>query len=398
MEMAGASARSVIVAGGGIGGLAAALGLARKGCKVTVLEQAEVFGEIGAGIQIGPNAFHAMDYLGVGEAGRKVAVYVDRLVMMDGKSGEEIAHIPIDAPFRERFRNPYAVVHRADLHGVLLDACRADEKVTLINRQRVVAYENTVGGAKVRTESGDTFAADAVVGCDGVRSRIREQLTGGDAIRLSGHVAYRAVLPIDKMPEDLRWNAATLWAGPKCHMVHYPLQGWKTFNLVATFVTDINNVGSNEPGTREEVLSRFGDIVPRARKLLEVPTEWRRWVLGDREPIENWTDGRVTLLGDAAHPTHQYFAQGACMALEDAVCLADRVARFEGDFNAAFLSYQDNRIVRAYRVVLSSRMLGKLYHAEGVERRIRNAMLGAKSPEDFYNGLQWLYGGTGLTG
>ena len=398
MEMAGASARSVIVAGGGIGGLAAALGLARKGCKVTVLEQAEVFGEIGAGIQIGPNAFHAMDYLGVGEAGRKVAVYVDRLVMMDGKSGEEIAHIPVDAPFRERFRNPYAVVHRADLHGVLLDACRADDKVTLINRQRVVAYENTVGGAKVRTESGDTFAADAVVGCDGVRSRIREQLTGGDAIRLSGHVAYRAVLPIDKMPEDLRWNAATLWAGPKCHMVHYPLQGWKTFNLVATFVTDINNVGSNEPGTREEVLSRFGDIVPRARKLLEVPKEWRRWVLGDREPIENWTDGRVTLLGDAAHPTHQYFAQGACMALEDAVCLADRVARFEGDFNAAFLSYQDNRIVRAYRVVLSSRMLGKLYHAEGVERRIRNAMLGAKSPEDFYNGLQWLYGGTGLTG
>ena len=396
--MAGASARSVIVAGGGIGGLAAALGLARKGCKVTVLEQAEVFGEIGAGIQIGPNAFHAMDYLGVGEAGRKVAVYVDRLVMMDGKSGEEIAHIPVDAPFRERFRNPYAVVHRADLHGVLLDACRSDDKVTLINRQRVVAYENTVGGAKVRTESGDTFTADAVVGCDGVRSKIREQLTGGDAIRLSGHVAYRAVLPIEQMPEDLRWNAATLWAGPKCHMVHYPLQGWKSFNLVATFVTDINNVGSNEPGTREEVLSRFGDIVPRARKLLEVPTEWRRWVLGDREPIENWTDGRVTLLGDAAHPTHQYFAQGACMALEDAVCLADRVARFEGDFNAAFLSYQDNRIVRAYRVVLSSRMLGKLYHAEGVERRIRNAMLGAKSPEDFYNGLQWLYGGTGLTG
>ena len=398
MEMAGKSARSVIVAGGGIGGLAAALGLARKGCKVTVLEQAEVFGEIGAGIQIGPNAFHAMDYLGVGEAGRKVAVYVDRLVMMDGKSGEEIAHIPVDAPFRERFRNPYAVVHRADLHGVLLDACRADDKVTLINRQRVVAYENTVGGAKVRTESGDTFAADAVVGCDGVRSKIREQLTGGDAIRLSGHVAYRAVLPIEQMPEDLRWNAATLWAGPKCHMVHYPLQGWKTFNLVATFVTDVNNVGSNEPGTREEVLSRFGDIVPRARKLLEVPTEWRRWVLGDREPIENWTDGRVTLLGDAAHPTHQYFAQGACMALEDAVCLADRVAKSEGDFNAAFLSYQDNRIVRAYRVVLSSRMLGKLYHAEGVERRIRNAMLGAKSPEDFYNGLQWLYGGTGLTG
>ena len=394
--MAGQARASVIVAGGGIGGLSAALGLARKGCKVTVLEQAEAFGEIGAGIQIGPNAFHAMDYLGVGEEGRKVAVYIDRLVMMDGKSGEEIAHIPIDEPFRKRFRNPYAVVHRADLHGVLLDACRAHVDVALINRQRVVSYENTPDGANVRTESGDVFSADAVIGCDGVRSKIREQLTGGDALRLSGHVAYRAVLTIDQMPEDLRWNAATLWAGPKCHMVHYPLQGWKTFNLVATFVTDINHVGANEPGTREEVLSRFGDIVPRARKLLEVPTEWRRWVLGDRDPIENWTDGHVTLLGDAAHPTHQYFAQGACMAMEDAVCLADRVEKHPGDFNAAFQSYQDNRIVRAYRVVLSSRMLGKMYHAEGIERKIRNSVLGAKSPDDFYNSLEWLYGGTGL--
>jgi len=338
-----------------------------------------------------------MDYLGVGEEARAVAVYIDRLVMMDGKSGEEIAHIPVDEPFRARFGNPYAVVHRADLHGVLLNACRARDSIALVNRQRVVAYENTPDGASVRCESGDVFKAHAVVGCDGVCSKIREQLTGGDALRLSGHVAYRAVLPIEDMPEDLRWNAATLWAGPKCHMVHYPLQGWKTFNLVATFATSIENVGSNEPGTREEVLSRFGDIVPRARKLLEVPTEWRRWVLGDREPIENWTDGRVTLLGDAAHPTHQYFAQGACMAMEDAVCLADRVEKCRGDFNAAFLSYQDNRIVRAYRVVLSSRMLGKVYHAEGVERRIRNSVLGAKSPEDFYNGLQWLYGGTGLT-
>ena len=396
--MTGQSGANVVVAGGGIGGLAAAIGLAGKGCRVTVLEQAEVFGEIGAGIQIGPNAFHAMDYLGIGEAGRAVAVYIDRLVMMDGKSGEEIAHIPVDEPFRARFGNPYAVVHRADLHGVFLNACRAHPNVMLVNRQRVVGYENTPGGAKVRTESGDVFAGDAVIGCDGVRSKIREQMTGGDALKLSGHVAYRAVLPIEKMPEDLRWNAATLWAGPKCHMVHYPLQGWKTFNLVATFVTDVANVGSNEPGTREEVLSRFGDIVPRARKLLEVPTEWRRWVLGDREPIENWTDGRVTLLGDAAHPTHQYFAQGACMAMEDAVCLADRVGKAGGDLGAAFQSYQDNRIVRAYRVVLSSRMLGKLYHAEGVERRIRNSVMGAKTAGDFYDSLQWLYGGTGLAG
>lgn len=388
---------SFIVAGGGIGGLSAALGLANAGSRVTVLEQASVFGEIGAGIQIGPNAFHAMDYLGVGAAGRAKAVYIDKLVMMDGVSGDTVAEIPVDGPFRQRFGNPYAVIHRADLHGVLLDACRAHANITLVNDQRAVGYDNTATGARVRTETGDVFTADGVIGCDGVRSKIREQLTGGDELKLSGHVAYRAVLPIELMPDDLRWNAATLWAGPKCHMVHYPLQGWKTFNLVATFHTDVSNVGTNEPGTREEILSRFGDVVPKARKLLEKPSEWRRWVLGDREPIENWTDGHVTLLGDAAHPTHQYFAQGACMALEDAVCLADRVEHFEGDLKTAFAAYQEERIVRAYRVVLSSRMLGRVYHAQGVERKIRNAVMGAKSPDDFYNGLQWLYGGTGLS-
>ncbi|PWC31603.1 3-hydroxybenzoate 6-monooxygenase [Azospirillum sp. TSO22-1] len=395
--MTEAAKLTMIVAGGGIGGLSAALGLANKGCTVTVLEQAPQFGEIGAGIQIGPNAFHAMDYLGVGPAGRGRAVYIDKLVMMDGVSGDLVAEMPVDEPFRARFGNPYAVIHRADLHGVLLDACRAHANITMLTNQRVVAYETTASGATVITEAGERYSADGVIGADGVRSKIREQLTGGDQLRLSGHVAYRAVLPIELMPEDLRWNAATLWAGPKCHMVHYPLQGWKTFNVVATFQTDVSNVGVNEPGTREEILGRFGDIVPKARKLLEKPTEWRRWVLGDREPIENWTDGRVTLLGDAAHPTHQYFAQGACMALEDSVCLADKIERFEGDLAAAFAAYQEERIVRAYRVVLSSRMLGKIYHAQGVERKIRNSVLGAKTPEEFYNGLQWLYGGTGLS-
>ncbi len=389
--------RKVVVAGGGIGGLSAALALAAKGCDVTVLEQAPQFGEIGAGIQIGPNAFHAMDWLGVGDAGRAKAVYIDKLIMMDGLSGDEIADIPVDQPFRDRFRNPYAVIHRADLHGVLHDACIAHPAVTLVNDERVIGYENVPGGVRLTTEAGHVHEAEAAIGCDGVRSKIREQLTGGDALRLSGHVAYRAVLPIEDMPEDLRWNAATLWAGPKCHMVHYPLQGWKTFNLVATFVTDIENVGSNEPGTSEEVLTRFGDIVPRARKLLEVPKTWRRWVLGDRDPIENWTDGNVTLLGDAAHPTHQYFAQGACMALEDAVCLGHELERHDGDFATAFLAYQTARIPRAYRVILSSRELGRVYHAQGVERLVRNQWLGSKSPTQFYDSLEWLYGGNGLT-
>lgn len=398
MAGVGKAAQTIIVAGGGIGGVSAAMGMANLGYKVVVLEQAETFGEIGAGIQIGPNAFHAMDYLGVGDRGRAQAVYIDKLIMMDGLTGEEVAHIDVDESFRRRFKNPYAVIHRADLHNVFLEACRAHENVTLVNRQAVTGYENAPGGVRVFTASGQVFEGAAAIGADGIRSRLRAQMTGGDELKLSGHVAYRAVLKIEEMPEDLRWNAATLWGAPKCHMVHYPLQGWKTFNLVATFVTDIAHVGSNEPGDRDEILQRFGHIAPRARKLLEVPKSWRRWVLGDRDPIDAWVDGRVALLGDAAHPMHQYFAQGACMALEDSVMLAHQLEKHGGDIDGAFAAYQAARIVRAYRVVLSSRLIGKhIYHAEGVERLIRNSVLGAKTQQQFCDGLEWLYGGTGLS-
>ena len=393
----------IIIAGGGIGGVATAIGLANKNFKVTVLEQASELGEIGAGIQIGPNAFHAMDYLGVGDAGRSKAVYIDSLIMMDAVSGDRVATLPVDEPFRTRFGNPYAVIHRSDLHNVFLKACLAHPNVDFHTSQRVVGYTNTATGAEVTTESGDVFSGDAVIGCDGVRSKIREMMTGGEAagdtLSLSGHVAYRAVLPLEEMPEDLRWNAATLWAGPKCHLVHYPLQGGTTYNVVATFQTDVSDVGVNEPGTQEEILSRFGDIAEKPLSLLKKPKSWRRWVLADRDPIDNWTDQNVTLLGDAAHPTHQYFAQGACMAMEDAVCMADSLDGCKGDFHNAFLAYQSARMTRAYRVVLTSREIGKhMYHPSGMHRKVRNEIMAAKSADDWYDTVQWLYGGTGLEG
>lgn len=396
--MATKSKPSIIVAGGGIGGLSAAMGLARAGAKVVVLEQADEFGEIGAGIQIGPNGFHAMDYLGVGKTCRERAVYIDNLIMMDGLSGEEILRAPVGEQFRKFMGNPYAVIHRADLHSAFLDACRASPDVTLVNKERVISYENTPNGVRVKTAAGTVYEADALIGADGIRSAIREQMTGGDPLRLSGHVAYRAVLPIEQMPEDLRWNAASIWVGPKTHFVHYPLQGWKTFNLVATFVTDLENVGSNEPGRREEVVEKFQHIVPRIRKVLEIPKDWRRWVLGDRDPIPHWVDGNVALLGDAAHPTYQYFAQGACMAMEDSVCLSDAFEKAGGDVTAALKAYETIRIPRAYRVVLSSRELGRIFHVDGVERLVRNTWLKDKTPEEFYHSVRWIYGGNGLTG
>ncbi len=224
----------IVIAGGGIGGLSLALGLARKGSRSVVLEQAPELGEIGAGIQLGPNAFHSFDYLGVGDQARSMAVYIDSLRLMDALNGEEIANIPLDEPFRERFGNPYAVVHRGDLHGVLLAACRSSDLIELQVNSEVTRYDQNGNSVTATTATGEKVRGDALVGADGLWSAVRAQVVGDGAPRVSGHTTYRSVIPTEQMPEDLRWNAATLWAGPKCHIVHYPLSDWKVFNLVVT--------------------------------------------------------------------------------------------------------------------------------------------------------------------
>jgi len=394
MGSTGNKARTVIVAGGGIGGLAACIGFSRAGYQVVVLEKAQEFGEIGAGIQLAPNAFPPMKILGIAERALANAVYIDRLVMMDAVSGEQIAEIPLGDAFKQHFRNPYVVIHRADLHSPLLEACRADPKVTLLAGHEVMGFEQIGDEVEVTTANGASFRGCALLGADGVRSRIREDIVGDGGPKISGHVAYRAVLPIEEMPEQLRWNAAALWAGPKCHFVHYPLRGRKLFNIVATFHSDQYTTElHNEPGDREELLARFEHLPPLPRSVLEKSDGWRRWVLGDRDPVENWSRGNVTLLGDAAHVTYQYFAQGAVMALEDSVCLMREVMQADGDLPAAFLRYQEQRITRTARIVLSSRAIGEyFYHPAGVERLVRNQMLGSKTPEDFFRGLDWIYG------
>jgi 3-hydroxybenzoate 6-monooxygenase len=388
------SSLPVVVAGGGIGGLAAAIALSTVGRSVLVLEKAAEFGEIGAGIQIGPNAFNALKALGVADAALQQAVYIDQLVMMDAIDGRQIAAIPVGEPFRRWFKNPYVVIHRADLLAPLLERCKADAGIRLLPSHEVIGVTQSGGEVNVQTAGGATIRGAALIGADGVRSKVREAIVCDGGPKISGHVCYRAVLPIEQMPEGLRLNAAVLWAGPRSHFVHYPLRGWKLFNIVATFHSSNDTAEQqNVPGSREEIMAHFSHLPPVPRSILEKSEGWRRWVLGDRDPVLNWTQGNVTLLGDAAHPTYQYFAQGACMALEDAACLLHTLQRIPDDFNRAFLDYQEQRITRTARIVLSSRAIGQhFYHAEGAERLVRNQMLRSKSPEDFYRSLDWLYG------
>jgi len=383
--------QSIVIVGGGIGGLAAALALARLGIRSKVLEQSAEIGEIGAGIQLAPNAFAALDALGVGANARRRAVFTDRLVMMDAVDGSEVGTFPVGEPFRQRFGNPYAVIHRADIHESILEGVRHSPLVELVTSTRVVGLDEEDARAAVVDSHGVRHAADAVIGCDGVRSAIREKLLG-DAHRVSGHVVYRAVVPVDDMPDDLRWNAPAVWSGPDCHLVHYPLRGAKLFNLVVTFHSRDQESWGVRDGSKDEVMTYFTGICERPRRLLDRPTSWRRWSTADRDPVASWGRGRATLLGDAAHPMLQYMAQGACMAIEDAVTLAEAIRHCDMDLPEAFRLYEKSRITRTARVVLSAREMGRIYHAKGVERLVRNSLWRGRRPEQFYDALEWLYG------
>lgn len=389
----------ILIAGGGIGGLAAAIGLAQKGLRSLVLERAPELGEIGAGIQLGPNAFHAFDYLGVGDEARALAVYVDNLRLMDAIDGTEITRIPLDEAFRARFRNPYAVIHRGDLHGVFLRACREHPLVELRTSAQVMDYQQDGSSVAVTLASGDTVKGRMLIGADGLWSNVRKRVVGDGAPRVSGHTTYRSVIPTEDMPEDLRWNAATLWAGPKCHIVHYPLKGWKLFNLVVTYHNDAPSPEAGISVTHDEVRKGFEHVAPVARQIIDRGQSWKRWVLCDRDPVANWVDGRVGLLGDAAHPMLQYFAQGACMAMEDAVALAHCMAAQPDDAEKALKVYQEMRKLRTARVQLQSREIGQhVYHPGGAHAQLRNAVMRAKTPEEWYDIVAWLYGSSGLEG
>lgn len=335
--------QKVIIVGGGIGGLAAALALTRQGIRVQLLEQAEQIGEIGAGIQLGPNAYAALDALGAGEAARRRSVFTDHIIMMDAVDAGEVLRIDVGAAFQQRFGNPYGVIHRADIHLSILEAVEQDPLISFQTSTRISAMDLQGPRVTLIDQHGQRYEADAVLGCDGVKSVVREHLLG-DTPRVTGHVVYRAVVDEQEMPEELRVNAPVLWAGPRCHLVHYPLRGGQQYNLVVTFHSREQEEWGVRDGSKAEVLSYFQGIHPSPARLLDTPSSWRRWATADREPVERWGQGNATLLGDAAHPMSQYLAQGACMALEDAVTLGEAVRACGHDLQAAFRFYESVRI------------------------------------------------------
>ncbi len=383
----------ILIAGGGIGGLATALVLARDGHAVTVLEQAPSFGEIGAGIQLGPNIFRMFAYLGLTDVVSKVSFFPPGLAMNDVRTGEKIVRVPLGDMARATYGFPYGVIYRADLHQVFLDACTAQENVTLRTGAKLESFEQSDSSVRVHLADGEVLEGAALIGADGIWSKVREVVVGDGKPRVSGHIAYRAVLKREDVPAHLWSDDVLLWGGEKTHLVHYPLRRGELFNLVAVFHSNKYDEGWNTFGDTAELTERFAQACPQVRELLGKIETWKMWVLCDREPVKNWTDRRVTLLGDAAHPMLQYLAQGAGQAIEDAVVLREALRFTHGDIPQALQKYQQARYLRTGRVQLTARFYGDIYHAAGVQRELRNQMFQSEKESAGFAGLQWMYDG-----
>ncbi len=383
------------VVGGGIGGLAAALAVARSGHRVTVVERAARFGEIGAGLQLAPNASLALEELGVLDAVQRSAVAPPRLVMADALTGEQITALDLCGDsYRSRFKHPYLVTHRTDLHGALLAACQEHPSISLRTGHTVTDAVQTSAEVRLHfAETPERLAADAVVAADGLRSRLRQILVDDGAPVCSKYVAYRGALPVSSMTGSMAQHATTesviVWAGPRMHLVQYPVRRGELYNQVAVFESDHYTPGSDDWGTEAELEERFAGTCDAVRDALPLVARDRRWPLFDRPPITDWVHGRIVLLGDAAHPMLQYLAQGACQALEDAVALGRALREHDGPEDA-FASYAGRRTERAASIQTNARRFGEICHLDGMGAVMRNQLLSGRTAQDF-DDIAWVW-------
>ncbi|GAA1846111.1 FAD-dependent monooxygenase [Agromyces salentinus] len=379
----------VIVVGGGIGGLGTALALANTGVPVHLLERAPQFSEVGAGLQVGPNAVRALDRLGVLDQIYGTAVFPRRGVVSDALTGEELTTLDLGEAFTERFGYPYLVIHRNDVLAPLLEACRAHPNITLQNNTTVIEVADEGDRMRVRCEGDAELTAKLVVGADGLNSKVR-RLIATDAPVFSGYVAFRGATPIDssiaaEFPSEVR-----LWIGPNVHLMQYPVRSGTMYNQVAVFRTLRKAEGRDDWGNSEELLERFSPMCDAVRTTVAAHTDATAYPNFDKDPLDTFVAGRAVLIGDAAHPMLQYLGQGACQALEDGLVLAASLAGQVDDISG-LVNYDRLRVPRTTRCQRSARPWGESWHTTDPGfRAFRDRYLRMRAPDD-YRELAWMY-------
>jgi salicylate hydroxylase len=379
-----------VIVGGGIGGLAAAIALKQTGWTVTVLEQAHVIQDVGAGIQISPNGCHVLEALGVLDAVRARAFLPQALELRLGVSGRRVFNIPLQAHSQKRWGNDYLHVHRADLITSLLERLDEIAPSAVSTGQRVIRYNNLADHVHIETTS-DSHQADLLVGADGIHSVIRAQMLGPNDARYTGNVAWRAVVPSEKLGDLLPPPTACVWAGSKRHAVTYRLAGGSLVNFVGVVEqTQWKNESWTEQGNQAELATDFSGWHPTITNIIKNASDVYRWGLFDREPLSQWSDGRVTLLGDACHPMLPFQAQGASCALEDAWELAQTLG--QQDIPAALESYFNKRIGRASKIQQASRANMRRFHHGNPLAYAPMFIAGRLLPKYVHSRQDWIYG------
>lgn len=384
----------ILVAGGGIGGAAAALALARKGASVTLYERASEFGEVGAGLQIGPHGARILASWGILDDALARGVVPGNLVFRDAITTEELTRVDLGRDFQARYGGPYFVIHRSDLHALLIEAARA-AGAELLTGQTVEDVISTGDGAELITADGMVHACDVVLAMDGIKSRLRTKLSDDEPVA-SGYVAYRGTFPISEVPDAAAITDVVGYIGPRCHFIQYPLRGGAMLNQVAVFESPGYLAGHENWGGPEELAHAYDHCHATVRTATDHLWRDRWWPMYDRNPIDNWVDGRMILLGDAAHPPLQYLASGAVMAIEDAKCIADYAeaelavgGRDAWDRTLAAVNAE--RAPRCNRILTTGRMWGELWHLDGAGRIVRNELFKTRDTSS-YKYTDWLWG------
>ncbi len=382
----------ILIAGAGIGGLATALALARIGQRVTVLERAAQFAPIGAGIQLGPNAMKVLDAWGLREQVLAHACLPEAIAVSDVRSGRSLHRILLGAAVQQRYGQPYASIHRASLHTVLLNAVQQEANIQLLCDTAVLAVQQTPDAVDVHVQTnGQAFRAEALVAADGVWSSVRQAVFADGEPRATGHAAYRTLIPLAQVPPALRGGQVGVWWGADAHVVHYPVMGGQFLNLVVLSAQPTARAEQSWASavTADHVLASVPSVCAALQSLLSAAQSWQSWHLYDRPAARTWVQGRVVLLGDAAHPMLPYLAQGAAMAIEDAQALAQCVDAGQ-TMPSVLQAYQQQRKARCERVVATARRNGWIFHLPAPWAQARNAVLAVKGSEVL--GLPWLYG------